>query len=213
MAQQIKYTRIEDGVGKQKPISTAVLGMTIGLGSLVLIATVTCLSFGLLGFAIGMRVPAQAEAGPVWLSPLGRQSTTFEYQKVFTLGDSNETREQWHALFPAGGGFVKHPTVSPDMASLAVYHQLHCLNHIRVSYWAAVDGTVVSDHQREGSHVRHCIDYLRQSLLCHADANFEMPSREAGGVTGFGFERQCRDIAQLKAWAEEWRMVEDFQGF
>lgn len=67
MAQQVRYTRIEDGVGKQKPISTTVLGVTIGLGSLMLIATVTCLSFGFLGFAIGMRVPAQAEAGPVWL--------------------------------------------------------------------------------------------------------------------------------------------------
>lgn len=27
----------------------------------------------------------------------------------------------------AGGGFVKHPVLSPEMASLAVYHQLHCL--------------------------------------------------------------------------------------
>lgn len=67
MAQQIKYTRIEDGAGKQKPMMITVLGMTIGLGSLVLIATVTCLSFGLLGFAIGMRIPTQAEGGPVWL--------------------------------------------------------------------------------------------------------------------------------------------------
>lgn len=33
-------------------------------------------------------------------APPGQQSTTFKYQKVFTLGDNNETREQWHALFP-----------------------------------------------------------------------------------------------------------------
>lgn len=85
-------------------------------------------------------------------------------------------------------------------------------NHIRESYWAVVDGTIaISEQQHAGSHVRHCIDYLRQSLLCHADANLERPSREAGGVTGFGFERQCRDIKQLKAWAEEWRAVESFQ--
>lgn len=67
MAQGVKYTRIEDGVGKQKPISTTVFGLTIGLGSIVLVAMVTCLSFLFLGFAIGMRVPAQAEAGPAWL--------------------------------------------------------------------------------------------------------------------------------------------------
>lgn len=36
----------------------------------------------------------------VALAPPGRQSITSEYQKVFTLGDNNETLEQWHALFP-----------------------------------------------------------------------------------------------------------------
>lgn len=85
-------------------------------------------------------------------------------------------------------------------------------NHIREAYWAAVDGPFTNlDQQHAGVHVRHCIDYLRQSLLCHADANLEMPNMEAGGVTGFGFERQCRDIKQLRAWAEEWRVPETFQ--
>lgn len=87
MAQQIKYTRIEDGVGKQKPISTTVLGMTIGLGSLVLIATVTCLSFGFLGFAIGMRIPVQAEAGPVWLC---------EYTKLLCVARSAILGKAFH---------------------------------------------------------------------------------------------------------------------
>lgn len=67
MAQEIEYTPVGDGVGRRNPISTMMLGVPIRLGSLVLIATVICLTFGFLGFAIGMRFPAQTEADSVWL--------------------------------------------------------------------------------------------------------------------------------------------------
>jgi hypothetical protein len=76
-------------------------------------------------------------------------------------------------------------------------------NTIRDAYWAALDG-IEAHHHISKPHVRHCIDYLRQTLLCHADANLEPPNMELGGVTGFGVERKCRDVSKLYSWAEEW---------
>ncbi|KAI0448093.1 hypothetical protein F4803DRAFT_496473 [Xylaria telfairii] len=54
------------------------------------------------------------------------------------------------------------------------------------------------------AHVRHCIDYLRQSLMCHADTNLEPVRKDLGGVTGFGSEHKCRDFDKLKDWVGMW---------
>ncbi len=54
------------------------------------------------------------------------------------------------------------------------------------------------------AHMRHCIDYLRESLLCAADTNMEPLEMELKGVTGWGGPRKCRDIASVNAWTEQW---------
>ncbi len=111
--------------------------------------------------------------------------------------------------------------ISPVPHGLTVYHQLHCLvrhsiptarrllanqmqDAIRHGYWAAID-KVEPDHKAEPGHIRHCIDYLRQSIMCNADTNLEPIDGDLGGVTGFGFSRKCRDIVRIMAWADEWR--------
>lgn len=54
-------------------------------------------------------------------------------------------------------------------------------------------------------HIHHCLDYLRQSIMCHADANLEPIDMTLGGVKGFGSPRKCRDSNKLKEWADTWR--------
>lgn len=53
------------------------------------------------------------------------------------------------------------------------------------------------------AHIRHCIDYLRQSLMCHADTNLEPIIRDMG-VSGFGTEKQCRNFSRLAEWVDIW---------
>jgi len=53
-------------------------------------------------------------------------------------------------------------------------------------------------------HVQHCLDLLRQTLMCHADTTVEAVDQVSRGVTGFGVEHQCRNFEQLKHWTEEW---------
>ena len=54
------------------------------------------------------------------------------------------------------------------------------------------------------SHLRHCFDLLRQSIECAADTNLEPVDFELGGVTGWGFDRNCRNFEAVVEWAEDW---------
>lgn len=77
---------------------------------------------------------------------------------------------------------------------------------IREGYWSAYD-CKDPENQMRSAHIRHCIDYLRQSVMCHADTNLEPIVRE-GGVSGFGTEKQCRNFTRLAEWANIWAWEE-----
>lgn len=60
-------------------------------------------------------------------------------------------------------------------------------------------------HHHDESHMRHCFDYLRQSLMCASDTTLEPLDPELGGVTGWGVMRKCRDYQTVINWAEAHR--------
>jgi hypothetical protein len=57
---------------------------------------------------------------------------------------------------------------------------MHCLDSIRKAMILEV----------KDEHATHCLNYIRQALLCHADPTL-MPYVEYG--IGFGVTHQCRD--------------------
>ncbi|EDN97246.1 predicted protein [Sclerotinia sclerotiorum 1980 UF-70] len=50
------------------------------------------------------------------------------------------------------------------------------------------------------SHMRHCLDFLRQSLMCCGDSSIEKVDPELKGVTGWGTEHICTSWEQLQKW-------------
>jgi hypothetical protein len=56
-------------------------------------------------------------------------------------------------------------------------------------------------------HNRHCLEYLRQSIMCNADTNLEARViSESGTKETPGWDlKKCRDYGQILNWAEEWR--------
>ncbi|KAG9235074.1 hypothetical protein BJ875DRAFT_399930 [Amylocarpus encephaloides] len=136
---------------------------------------------------------------------------TFYYNRSFSYPPSEHTKSAWNELFPPEGGFFTHPTIAPTRSALAVFHQLHCTNGIWLAYWAnhdaAVHGQKLSDEDLpphiQPSHVRHCIDLLRQTLMCHADTTIELVDKEIKGVRGFRTPHQCKNWEQLKQWTTE----------
>ncbi|KAJ3577660.1 hypothetical protein NPX13_g2903 [Xylaria arbuscula] len=174
--------------------------------SFLLISLLTTFPIGLLCFKLGASAH-EASRTDEWFSPPGEVDVIFRYQKMFTLHPDNETNALWDSVFPRGKGFIKHPDISPETHCLSVFHQLHCLDIIRWGYWAAMEGVEPSHHAKP-SHLRHCFDYLRQTIMCAADTNLEPLIEGRGGVNGFGSERKCRDFDRVSAWADTWR-VED----
>ncbi|OMP82637.1 hypothetical protein BK809_0006947 [Diplodia seriata] len=60
-----------------------------------------------------------------------------------------------------------------------------------------------------GPHITHCFDFIRQALVCFADATLE-PFLEEDGVTlqprgssGWGVTHKCRNFDALVDWAQE----------
>ncbi len=54
-------------------------------------------------------------------------------------------------------------------------------------------------------HIAHCIDLIRQSLMCQPDTTIEVKNESVGGVTGFGTRHLCRDWGALMDWTTEWQ--------
>ncbi|KAI9644386.1 hypothetical protein NHQ30_007743 [Ciborinia camelliae] len=54
-------------------------------------------------------------------------------------------------------------------------------------------------------HIRHCIDLIRQSLMCQPDLAIEEKDQEKGGVSGFGVEHKCKSWEQVTQWVEKWQ--------
>jgi len=86
-------------------------------------------------------------------------------------------------------------------------------NGIREGYWtlheAATEGIKITEEDMpmmaSPPHIRHCIDLIRQSLMCQPDTTIELKDEEVGGVTGFGTEHQCKDWEQLIQWTKKWQ--------
>jgi hypothetical protein len=76
------------------------------------------------------------------------------------------------------------------------------LRHAVYDDWNETRHTRVTPH-----HSRHCLEYLRQSIMCNADTNIEQRVVSESGVKetpGWDVKR-CRDFDKILSWAQEWR--------
>ena len=129
--------------------------------------------------------------------------------------------EAWGALNPIGDGFVLiknpedydlppgKPSEKGDVYDISVFHQLHCLNHLRTFLFTLKAGMDLNNTREvydrllvpQEEHVYHCFDYIRQALMCHADLTVEWPRTEADGrrfaVDGWNIEHQCKSWVSL----------------
>ncbi|CAI6333160.1 unnamed protein product [Periconia digitata] len=168
--------------------------------SLVYIALLVVAFFVGQKTALPLQRPPIAPDLPI---PVGTATRMFNFNRTFSQAPSNATDEAWKSIFPRDGVFFKLPPTIPDRSTISVFHQLHCLDSIRHSYWryhaAAVEGKKLDENDtpflEAGDHVRHCIDLIRQGLMCTMDLTVEKDKK--AGVRGFGTEHQCRNWDDL----------------
>lgn len=90
-------------------------------------------------------------------------ATEHAWRNLTTVGVVGLTADQNSQLaFPS---VESHPGVYP--VGLSMFHQLHCLNYLRISLTMGPgDDPTEDEHMRE-VHRIHCLDYLRQSVMCN----------------------------------------------
>jgi hypothetical protein len=107
-----------------------------------------------------------------------------------------------------------------EIFSVTLFHQLHCLAEIRKYYWLILDGILSDDLEtfeevkgkarmlamNGGEHVNHCIDYIRQGIMCSGDMAMEWPKEEKDGrriaVDGWGVPHECKSWDSISNYME-----------
>ncbi|KAL8991045.1 MAG: hypothetical protein Q9169_007963 [Polycauliona sp. 2 TL-2023] len=109
----------------------------------------------------------------------------FKPNLVYQSETSDAVEAAWMSILGEGGGsfIALSPEVSAKLGhesveslwepgmqvyGLSMYHQLHCLNTIRKSFYRE---KFFSDmpNDRFHFHKNHCFDFLRQVIMCHGD--------------------------------------------
>ncbi|KAF9497144.1 hypothetical protein BDN71DRAFT_1445169 [Pleurotus eryngii] len=140
---------------------------------------------------------------------------------IYTYAISSLTEEEnKHLPEPTVPSFGN---MSRLYGGLDVFHQLHCLDYVRMAIEPERYGNSHSKHssleERRASkdlphvsdteHVSHCIDMIRQSLMCSADISViswympeaSSPEHAPKPLPRFDQTRMCRDFDSLRDWA------------
>ena len=99
--------------------------------------------------------------------------------------------------------------------SASVTHQLHCLAMVRDVVVASITGRERKTDASADRHIVHCLDYVRQGILCAGDTTLEefKAVKDAEGVVvsyfidGMGARHQCRDWGAVREFLERNRFV------
>ncbi|KAH8651632.1 hypothetical protein BGZ60DRAFT_388256, partial [Tricladium varicosporioides] len=97
------------------------------------------------------------------------------------------------------------------VVTLNVFHQLHCLNTVRKRIWST-ETYDPKDELMGIEHIEHCIDAIRQSLMCSADVTpipwvWWEKDHEAKAIAEIA--HTCRNFEDIQEWGKQHR-VEHF---
>jgi hypothetical protein len=128
---------------------------------------------------------------------------------LLRLGGDPRSAVKWPSSVPSPSSSDPSPGY---MAILETHHHLHCVNLLwQATHPAWYNGT----HPREAwldnpatqrIHLDHCVDILRQKLMCDADTGIVTLNWVRGRRTpypNFNVRHKCRDFAKLLEWG--WR--------
>ncbi|KAG2749192.1 hypothetical protein P692DRAFT_20832869 [Suillus brevipes Sb2] len=169
-----------------------ILATVVGIGLANLIARRPWFSDrSFKGVALSSDLSLQVDFGePVWM----RVDQTAHYR-----ADTDEGGEEFEKLIPRGGHTVRinnTETGESHVYTVTLFHQLKCLGIIRDNYAAK---------RAPSSITRHCMNYLRQSILCQANIKIE-PVVNNLGTAVRGYETVCRD------WTKVYEEVDKLHG-
>ncbi|KAH8109252.1 hypothetical protein DFH11DRAFT_951021 [Phellopilus nigrolimitatus] len=122
-------------------------------------------------------------------------SISYTFEESTRFGTTNASVPTWWGNLARQLGYVR---LGPKKRIFAVsmVHQQHCLH---------LFAKALATQSAPNAHLQHCFNYLRQNLLCQADATLEPPgwterefdSERVGGT------RECGDWSAVYAFVED----------
>ncbi|EDR06667.1 uncharacterized protein LACBIDRAFT_299713 [Laccaria bicolor S238N-H82] len=100
--------------------------------------------------------------------PLENVQITIENSVHFAL-DSPLGGLEWNSTLPSGGGFL-YLGENLEQFSISTFHQLRCLDIVRQGL---VKFRNEGRRRTPNALVHHCMNYLRQMILCRSDLRLE----------------------------------------
>ncbi|KAG1787771.1 uncharacterized protein HD556DRAFT_1407595 [Suillus plorans] len=98
------------------------------------------------------------------------------------------------------------------MATVEVIHQLHCIDMLRRVSWGD-HSSGHGAHESPGDfriHLDHCIEMLRQNIMCHADVTmltYDWVEGVKDPFPNFRIPHRCRNFEKVLDWVDEHRVV------
>ncbi|KAJ8489377.1 hypothetical protein ONZ45_g11588 [Pleurotus djamor] len=145
----------------------------------------------------------------------------------FQVPPSPELDERWEDLYNFGISRIPksqaaHLPNSTEVipgdedhyiVELDVFHELHCLNRIRKALFPAHYPDDTMDDPQIAEHISHCLDSVRQSLMCSSDVStivWKWDEKHHQAFPKGSVVHRCRDFDQIKEWALDRRTVEKY---
>ncbi|KAK0510644.1 hypothetical protein JMJ35_007076 [Cladonia borealis] len=93
------------------------------------------------------------------------------------------------------------------LAALEGHHTMHCLNEVRREVYSDYYfGPTESRHPLRWVHIAHCLDIIRQSLMCSVSVDLitsNWVETQKSPYPDFNVAHQCRDFDAIMQWAQE----------
>ncbi|KAF2710792.1 hypothetical protein K504DRAFT_429114 [Pleomassaria siparia CBS 279.74] len=117
---------------------------------------------------------------------------------------SSETLARWNTIMPAGTGF---PGPGKIFATTSMTHQLHCVYMMARIFSGVVSNNLKAIPDDYHFHFMHCVDYIRQGIMCSADLAVEVHEPkdsddfgpQDGGWSG---HHVCKDYSKVISYLE-----------
>ncbi|KAF7345303.1 hypothetical protein MSAN_01907000 [Mycena sanguinolenta] len=141
------------------------------------------------------------------------------WSDLYNFGVSRITKEEaarlpnkTHAIPGDPGHYI---------AELDVFHNLHCLNKVRMALdpdyypdWRiSTSNNHISAQKHATEHISHCIDWLRQSIMCHVDTSvivWQWDSKANESRVKGNVAHTCRKFDKITEWAKERVLVNTY---
>ncbi|KAF2800437.1 hypothetical protein K505DRAFT_320428 [Melanomma pulvis-pyrius CBS 109.77] len=117
---------------------------------------------------------------------------------------TDETLARWNTIMPAGTGF---PGPGKIFSTTSMTHQLHCIYMMARIFSGVVSGNIQDIPTDYHFHFSHCVDYIRQGIMCSADLAVEVHEPadsddfgpQDGGWSG---HHVCKDYSKVIGYLE-----------